>query len=42
MLGLKGVLLKMKSRFMENQIGEKNQYVSTQGKLYLLGVSYYF
>jgi len=29
-------------RFMENQIGEKNQYISTQGKLYLLGVSYYF
>ena len=29
-------------KFMENQIGEKNQYISTQGKLYLLGVSYYF
>ena len=29
-------------KFMENRIGEKNQYVSTQGKLYLLGISYYF
>ena len=29
-------------KFMQNQIGEKNQYVSTQGKLYLLGISYYF
>jgi len=29
-------------KFMENQIGEKNQYISTKGKLYLLGVSYYF
>ncbi|MBL6649176.1 MAG: PorT family protein [Flavobacteriaceae bacterium] len=29
-------------KFMENQIGEKNQYISSQGKLYLLGISYYF
>jgi len=29
-------------KFMENQIGEKNQYISSQRKLYLLGISYYF
>ena len=28
--------------FMENQAEIKNQYITSQGRLYLLGVSYYF
>tara|TARA_Y100000385_G_scaffold207790_1_gene215457 strand:- start:1118 stop:1735 length:618 start_codon:yes stop_codon:yes gene_type:complete len=27
--------------FMENQTGPKNQYITSQGRLYLLGISYY-
>ena len=27
--------------FMENQVEIKNQYITSQGRLYLLGVSYY-
>ena len=29
-------------KFMENNSGEKNQFIETKGKLYLLGLSYYF
>ena len=28
-------------KFMENNSGEKNQFIETKGKLYLLGLSYY-